>query len=163
MPGGFGSRLGVVGRLWDCEGVEEREEASRGGGGSSGSRSAGRVGTVGVGGCSVALGTAGWLGDVGAAGGAWSGARRLTDEMRLRTLDRRLLDSDDGAGGDDVLVADPEDSDEAPEKRLDRRLVVFFLSPSMVRASLSEAARGLRGTEERVRNGSQEAAKGRRD
>jgi hypothetical protein len=72
------------------------------------------------------------LGDLGAVGCGGSGVRRFTDEMRLRTLEKRPLDSDDGAGL--LLIEAADDSDDDPtEKRLDSRLPVFFFSPSIVR------------------------------
>lgn len=70
----------------------------------------------------------------------------MTEEMRLRTLEKRLLDSDEGAGL--LLIEAADDSEDDPtEKRLDRRLVAFFFSPSMVTAGASATVIG--GTESR--------------
>lgn len=140
-PSGFGSKPGVEGRLLD--GVDGCEETSSNGGGSRGSRSAGTTGWR--------LGFArepglGDLGDLGAAGCGSSGVRRLAEEIRLRTLEKRLLDSDDGAGL--LLIDAADDSEDDPtEKRLDRRLDAFFFSPNMAMAGASATV--IRGTESR--------------
>ena len=86
------------------------------------------------------------LGDLGAAGCGGSGVRRLAEEIRLRTLEKRLLDSDDGAGL--LLIDAADDSEDDPtEKRLDRRLDAFFFSPNMAMAGASATV--IRGTESR--------------
>ena len=102
-----------------------------GGGGSSGSRSAGSTGWM------VGLERETWRGDLGAAGGGYSGVRCVADDRRLRTLDRRPPDSEAGTGL--VLEADPDDDSEDPtENRLDSRWADFFLSPNMARLSITE-------------------------
>jgi hypothetical protein len=60
--------------------------------------------------------------------------RCVAEERRLRTLVKRLLDSDDaGVGLNFWLFVDPDASDDADENRLDSRRADFFLSPNMAR------------------------------
>lgn len=72
-----------------------------------------------------------------AAGGGYSGVRCVAEERRLRTLVKRLLDSDDaGVGLNFALFVDPDGSDDPDDpNKLDSRRADFFLSPSMARRS----------------------------
>lgn len=120
---GDASRFGVpdrlVGRL--LLGDEPREDGSRpsNGGGSRGSK--------------AADGSTGWMVGCkdealrGEVGGGYSGARYVADEMRFRTLVRRLPDSEAA----EVLFTEPFSavSGGGLEKRLDRRFMDLFFSP----------------------------------
>jgi hypothetical protein len=73
---------------------------------------------------------------VGAAGGGYSGVRCVAEERRLRTLVRRLLDSDEVGVGLSFVSVDPDGSDDPDDpNRLDSRRLDFFLSPSMAKRS----------------------------
>jgi hypothetical protein len=73
---------------------------------------------------------------VGAAGGGYSGVRCVAEERRLRTLVRRLLDSDEVGVGLNFVSVDPDGSDDPDDpNRLDSRRLDFFLSPNMAKRS----------------------------
>jgi hypothetical protein len=66
------------------------------------------------------------------------------EERRLRTLVRRLLDSDEAGVGLNFVFVDPDDGSDDPDdpNKLDSRRLDFFLSPNMAKRSTL----GLRGS-----------------
>jgi hypothetical protein len=72
-----------------------------------------------------------WRGADGGEGGGYSGARCVAEERRFLTFVSRLVDCEDVV----LVLAEALSgvSVEVFEKRPDRRLLDFFLSPNMVR------------------------------
>jgi hypothetical protein len=136
LPSDAESAPGVPGRLplrdgppRDGDALREPGGAPKAGGGSSGSKDA-EVST-GVTGWMVGFVRETWRGAGGGEGGGYSGARCVAEERRFFTFVRRLV------GCEDVVLVLAEVlsgvSVEVFEKRPDRRLLDFFLSPNMVR------------------------------